>query len=535
MIFTLGGLCVSDWTSGYVADVEYTIGYFTELNPVRFPIGLLNAGYAPPKIVNACELGFGQGMSIAMHAAGQPGVNWYGDDFNPDHVLFARWLNESAGASAELTDESFEQFCNRDDLPMFDYIGLHGIWSWVTPQNRDIIIDFINRKLNVGGVVYCSYNVLPGWATAAPIRELLAMHARMTAGKGVGSGEKMEAALNFVGELFDREPLYQVANPQAKAKFEQLKTMPRDYLSHEYMNSSWYPMYFNEIADIFSAAKLEYACSASYQEAVDEVQLTGPQREWLAGIDSEPFRETLKDFLRNTQFRKDYWVKGGFRLPQAEQIERIRDVPVVLLNVRDNIPLVATSVLGDVQLVPEVYNPLLDVLADYKPKTIRDIEIALLPHNVVFGQVLQAIMLLSGAGHVGFAQSPTEIAAARPYTARLNSKLAIRAEHQEGVSYLASPVTGGAIPVSRIDQMFAVAWNEGENDPAKWADKVWRVLEAQGHRALKDGQPVGTAEENREMIREASVKFDATLLPLFRGLEIAVRHKDATSGRKERR
>jgi hypothetical protein len=59
---------VSDRTSGYVADVEYTIGYFTELNPARLSIGLLNAGYAPPVVRNACELGFGQGMSIAMHA-----------------------------------------------------------------------------------------------------------------------------------------------------------------------------------------------------------------------------------------------------------------------------------------------------------------------------------------------------------------------------------------------------------------------------------------------------------------------------------
>ena len=53
---------MSDRTSGYVADVEYTIGYFTELNPARLSIGLLNAGYAPPVVRNACELGFGQGM-----------------------------------------------------------------------------------------------------------------------------------------------------------------------------------------------------------------------------------------------------------------------------------------------------------------------------------------------------------------------------------------------------------------------------------------------------------------------------------------
>ncbi len=523
---------MSDWTSGYVADVEYTIGYFTELNPVRFPIGLLNAGYAPPKIRNACELGFGQGMSIAMHAAGQPQTKWYGDDFNPDHVLFARWLNDAAGADAVLTDESFEQFCNRDDLPMFDSIGLHGIWSWVTPQNRDIIIDFINRKLNVGGVVYCSYNVMPGWATAAPLRELLAMHARMTAGKGMGSGEKMEAALTFMGEFFDRDPLYQAANPQAKAKYEQLKAMPRGYLSHEYMNSSWYPMYFNEIAEIFGEAKLEFACSASYQEAIDEIQLTAPQREWLATIDSEPFRETMKDFLRNTQFRKDYWVKGGFALPQAERIERIRDIRVILTTLRDQISYSATSVLGEISLVPEVYGPILDFLADYRSHSLRDIEIATQDRGLEFGQVLQAVMLLSGAGNLSFAQSDAEIAAARPRTARLNEALMGRAIQQDGITYLSSPVTGGAVAIARVDQLFLKNWMDGESDPDRLAEPVWRILQASGHRAMKDGEVVESDEENLNIIREGAAKFVSTLLPVFAGLEIAVPRKVSPAGRK---
>ena len=527
-----GGYRVSDWTSGYVADVEYTTGYFSELNPVRVPIGLLNAGYAPPKVRNACELGFGQGMSIAMHAAAQPHVKWYGDDFNPDHVLFARWLNEAAGASADLTDESFEQFCSRDDLPMFDSIGLHGVWTWVSPKNRDIIIDFINRKLNIGGVVYCSYNVMPGWSSAAPLRELMKLHSRMTAGAAMGSAERMEAALNFIGEMFDRDPLYQAAIPEAKAKFEQMKTMPRGYLSHEYMNANWDLMYFSDIADMLGAAKLQFACSAAYQEAVEEIQLSAPQRAWLAGIDNEPFRETMRDFCRNTQFRKDYWIKGGRQIPQAEQVERIRDLRVVLLNVRANIPKTVGSVVGEVTLVPEIYDPILDFLADNKPHAFRDIEIAVHGRNIHFAQVLQAIMMLSGGGHVGFAQSEAETAAARVQTRRLNAVLLDRVEQQDGIAYLASPVTGGAIALSRIDQLFLRYWMSGLQESDQWAEKVWQVLEAAGQRALEDGKPVETPEENLRVISEAARKFQVTLLPVFQGLEIGIREKASTVGRK---
>jgi len=43
-------------------------------------------------------------------------------------------------------------------LPDFDYIGLHGIWSWISDENRQVIVDFIRKKLKVGGVLYISYN-----------------------------------------------------------------------------------------------------------------------------------------------------------------------------------------------------------------------------------------------------------------------------------------------------------------------------------------------------------------------------------------
>lgn len=60
---------MSDWTAGYVADIGYTYGYYTELNPLRVRLTFLNAGLLPPVMGTACELGFGQGMSANLHAA----------------------------------------------------------------------------------------------------------------------------------------------------------------------------------------------------------------------------------------------------------------------------------------------------------------------------------------------------------------------------------------------------------------------------------------------------------------------------------
>ena len=51
----------------------------------------------------------------------------------------------NSGANEKISDESFELFCARDDLPQFDFIGLHGIWSWISDKNRLIIRDFLDK------------------------------------------------------------------------------------------------------------------------------------------------------------------------------------------------------------------------------------------------------------------------------------------------------------------------------------------------------------------------------------------------------
>ena len=66
---------MTTWSEGYVADIGYTHGYYTELNPLRSRFALIKAGLKPPSIRNACELGFGQGVSVNIHAAAS-GTAW---------------------------------------------------------------------------------------------------------------------------------------------------------------------------------------------------------------------------------------------------------------------------------------------------------------------------------------------------------------------------------------------------------------------------------------------------------------------------
>ena len=221
---------MNNWSSGYVAEVGYTHGYYGELSPLYTEFALLSAGYNIAPIHTACELGFGQGISINIHASSQL-VNWWGTDFNPAQAAFAQELAKRAGHQAALDDAAFAEFCTRCDLPEFDFIALHGIWSWISDENRAVLVDFIRRKLKVGGVLYISYNTLPGWGAFAPMRHLMTEHAEVIGADGVGIVSRINGALDFTEKLLATNPLFARANPLIADKINKIKDQNRHYLA----------------------------------------------------------------------------------------------------------------------------------------------------------------------------------------------------------------------------------------------------------------------------------------------------------------
>ena len=100
-----------------MTDTSYTYGYFTEINPMRVRLAFLNAGLVCPEFGAACELGFGQGLSVNFHASAFV-TTWHGTDFNPAHAGYAQELASVSGSNAHLYDEAFDEFAMRE-LPEF--------------------------------------------------------------------------------------------------------------------------------------------------------------------------------------------------------------------------------------------------------------------------------------------------------------------------------------------------------------------------------------------------------------------------------
>ena len=508
-----------NWTSGYVADVGYTFGCYHELNPNRSSLAFLNAGYAPPTLGVHCELGFGQGMSVNIHAAAS-GSTWYANDFNPSQAAFARSLATTSGADAHLTDEAFADFCNRGDLPDFDSIGLHGIWSWISDENRTTIVELIRRKLKVGGALYISYNTLPGWSTFAPMRHLMTEHASTLGSSGKGVVNRIDGALEFAQKLLDTNPLYARANPGVVERLKRVAEQDRHYLAHEYFNKDWHPMHFATMSDWLLPAKLSFVCSAHYLDHIDAVNLTLEQQKMLKEIPNPILKESIRDFMVNQQFRRDYWVKGERKVSAIEQSELIQQHKLVLTSFSEDISLKLSSSIGEVSLNAAIYSPIIELMSDHNVRSFKEIASKLKDKSISFPQVVEAAMVLVGSGHMASVQSEEQTKVAKQTSAKLNHSLMNKARFSADVSFLASPVTGGGIVVNRFQQLFLLAMRNGKKQPEDWAKDVWSVFVTQNQRLLKDGKTLETAEENLDELVNQANKFARNRLPILKALGI---------------
>ncbi len=510
---------MSDWTEGYRAELDYTYGYYAEMNPMRVKLAFLNQGLAFPEMRNACELGFGQGVSINIHAAASP-TKWFGNDFNPAQAGFARDLASSIENHVELTDESFLEFCRRDDLPEFDFIGVHGIWSWISDENRTIIVDFLRRKLAVGGVLYISYNTLPGWSNFAPMRHLLSQHSQTMGADGIGIKNRMESAFAFADQLLAVNPGILRALPAMAERLDKVKQQNRNYLAGEYFNHHWYPMYYSSMAEWLKPAKLNYACSAHYIDHIDGVNFSEPQQKLLSEIGDLTFRETVRDFIMNQQFRRDYWIKGARRLSPADQWARLRQQRVVLTVPRSDVLMKVNGALGSADMHADVYTPILDIMADYKPMLISQLEVALAGRGLEIRQIIQALMVLIGNGSAALAQDDATTARMKKSTARLNAHICRAAHGSTELAFLASPLTGGGIAVNRFQQLFLAAISQGRKQPTEWAQYVLDVLMPQGQRIIKEGKTLETIEENRAELEAQAEAASTKTIPLLKALQV---------------
>ncbi len=506
------------WNEGYTSEINYTSGYYSELSPTRIRLALLACGIdhsigANPEYL---ELGFGQGLSLTINAATSSG-NFSGTDFNPGQVANARELAGSMEKQLTLLEQSFEELAARTDLPQYDIIALHGIWSWISHGSRMAIIELARKSLKPGGAFYISYNVTPGWSPGWPLRILLSEYA-----KREGSGtllDKVDDSIKFVEKLIAANAAYFVQNPSLATRLEGIKKHDRSYVAHEYFNAHWDPMPFAQVADQLSAAKLTFAGSASILDNLPGISTPASAHELLASIKDPIMRETTRDYFVNQQFRRDIFVKGPRYMAVYDHGKRVDKERFILLGDPEKCPEKVATAIGEAELRADIYQPLVKALAGFPEGCASVAELMAVKElaAVTRAQIWEVMLVLTGAGFVAPVSTSTTPKEDEVASRALNSKLIERADAGAGVDYLAAPRLGAAINVPRIEQMFIREVQAKAKDPV---EAVRQTLKAQGQMLIVEGETLQDDERTIKELTRMFVEFKAQKAQLLQRLGV---------------
>ena len=303
-------------SAGYVTDVAYVPGFYPHLAPKALRhVAILNR-IKPPAVADGfkyLELGCGLGRTLTTLAAANPRGSFVGVDLNPQHTAqIARDIEVGGLSNARIVTSDFSQL--PDDLRDFDFITLHGVWSWVAPDVRTDILRIASERLSPGGLLLLSYNAMPGWAHLQPIRGILRQYAALRQGDSV---QRARDAVNYLAYMRDQKAKYFVDNPNAAAYVDTIRGQDPRYLAHEYLNEHWTSFYFAEVAGQFAEAGLSFVGSLPVHTNFWDLCVAPVFHDLFRTTTNRLVTEAHKDFCANTMFRWDVYGKQPTFLPDA--------------------------------------------------------------------------------------------------------------------------------------------------------------------------------------------------------------------------
>jgi hypothetical protein len=241
---------------------------------------------------------------------------------------------------------------------------------------------------------------------------------------------------------------------------------------------------------------------------------------FLESIEHPIMREQARDYFVNQNFRKDLYLRGASRLSPSEQREGMLNTRFVLLQVAESVSDTVTGPVGEATLQADIYAPVLEALAAkaYVPKTLRQL-LSAVP-SMTYHDLEQAINVLVGMGAAAPCQSEAAEKLVQARCSALNIHLCKRSLFNNRIQVLASPVTGGGLPVSRFQQLFLISIKQGKKHPTEWAQLAWDIIGEQGEGIVRDGKPLTTAEENIAELTQQAEAFAEKSLVILKALKV---------------
>lgn len=438
---------------GYVKDAGYPTTYFRELSPVWLNYVAALGGLAPRDLdtkFSYLELGSGPAFSTIVHAACFPSAEFHACDFNAESIeTGSQYSHELAVENVRFHPISFADL-NALELPDFDFIVLHGVYSWVGQEARKTICQLIRRRLKVGGLVYLSYNCMPGWTNELPLRKLMIELASSASGD---SPERVAEAVRSLAELSNSGLKFFRTNPAAVSAVDAYSRSPSNYLAHEFLNETWEPQYSVDVADEMLQAGLSYVGSATLVDNHETLVVDSASAKAIAEMSTARQRQLATDFAVDRQFRRDVFVRADQRIDNADPNNFLGDVNVGCIGDPENIQESVQVPRGKISFQADFIGELRSLMSGGSA-TLAELASSLGGESRRDGEIVRNLLYLLAAGELTpFACSSlrTKTGGAVNFASETVRRMFCRVVTDQAVGQVASKLVGGGVEVSSSD------------------------------------------------------------------------------------
>jgi methyltransferase-like protein/cyclopropane fatty-acyl-phospholipid synthase-like methyltransferase len=277
---------------------------------------------APPERCRVLELGCADGGNLIPMAAEYPESHFTGIDLSPRQIESGREsVIETGLTNIELRAMSILDV--DDSLGAFDYILCHGVFSWVTPDVQEKILEICRAHLTPKGVAYISYNTYPGWHLREVVRDMVVFHARHVTDPEERTARAFELVQFLAETSAGGGEAHALIMRTAREHFEEFRQRPT-YLAHEYLERTNTPMYFHEFAARAAQHGLQYMSEAE-PSAMEADNLAPAVAERLHGFTSDRIElEQYVDFAVNRMFRRTLLCHADARVDRDATTAKMR-------------------------------------------------------------------------------------------------------------------------------------------------------------------------------------------------------------------
>ncbi|MEI7547052.1 MAG: class I SAM-dependent methyltransferase [Actinomycetota bacterium] len=497
----------ADWHDspgdGYGVDVAYIETFFLEHNPARFSFSSVLQGQPPidrSRRLSWVDLGCGIGLSACMVAAAHPDLDVWGSDFNPVHIERSRQLAAAAGlANCTFDEVSFADAVADDTIgpAEIDVAVIHGVYSWVSKANVDLIAEFLRRRLTPGGLVFLSHDPSWGWSSLEPLAEAMRLQV---AADGRRHDLAFPDAARSIKALQDGGAKFFPLGPEEAAKMRGWDDADPRYAVHEYLVSNFRPVTFDEVASVMWAARCTHIGSLRATDHLRDLWVPPELSSVLSDTTDPTLQQMLRDLIVQQPFRRDLFRRGVVTAAGERREGRVRELSVLGLgrSFVDRATLHLPS--GEVSLDAAFYRPAVEAL-ETAPLSVQGL-MELHP-ALDFAAAAAMLSILVDGGFAAPVSLGWEHNGSTDSARRMNRMLI--EENRNGAQHgcLVAPAIGSAVASEYVEMLtLGGMWDGVEPAMGALADHVEHVLFTLGWHVIELGELIEDEARARQIIEE---------------------------------